>query len=100
MIGNRIKIANRIARKRFKRGIWGTCGVGDFRKNNTVCSCEMCRNPRRCSFTPKKGRPTAQERRSPTIESFDNESDDFWFDDHYCDSYVERYWNDKENNID
>ena len=73
MIGKRLKIANVIAKKRHKRSICSAPEFGYMRKNNTVCSCEMCRNPRRCSFTPKREKPTIQERRSPTIASFDSD---------------------------
>ena len=73
MIGIRLKKANLIARKRYKRKIWNVPEPGCLRKNNTVCSCEMCCNPRHCSFTPKKERPTIQERRSPDIEDFAQE---------------------------
>ena len=96
MIGNRLRKANLIAKKRFKRKFWNVPEPGCLRKNNTVCSCEMCRNPRRCSFTPKKERPTIQERRAPTIKSFDlsKESDSRYYDPEGV--YEEQYWKDVE----
>lgn len=82
MLGHRILRANVIAKRRFKHWYsdfdekdpsWLRSKqhlMGALRKTNTTCSCEMCRNPRRCSFTKVKERPTAQERRAPTVESY------------------------------
>ena len=65
MIGRRLRKANIIAEKRMNRGIWGVCGVGGLRKNNTVCSCQMCCNPRHCDWNPDKIKLTIQERKAP-----------------------------------
>lgn len=83
MLGHRIKKANLKSKKRFKKWYpdydtndpaWRNCPeerlFGSLRKTNVTCSCEMCRNPRRCSFTKIKERPTVQERRAPTVESY------------------------------
>jgi len=74
MIGIRLKRANLIAKKRYNRKIWSVPELGSLRKNNTVCSCEMCGNSRRCSYTPKNERPTVQERKAATIESFEEDT--------------------------
>jgi len=63
MIGHRLRKANLIAKKRYKRGVWGSCEVGSLRKNNTVCSCEMCCNPRRCGWSSGTDKLSIQERR-------------------------------------
>ncbi len=89
MLGYRIKKAKLKAKKRFKiwypdydatDPAWKNCPedalLGTLRKNSTVCSGECCRNPRRCTFTKVKERPTVQERRAPTIESFADDYDD------------------------
>lgn len=83
MIGKRLQIANQKAKQRFKNILhhydkdntaWGrlTIGkaVGQFRKYNGACSCEMCRNPRRCSWTSKKNKQTIQEQRAPKIKDW------------------------------
>jgi len=67
MTGNRIHTANLKAKKRLARGIWGVTCIGQLRKNNTVCSCQMCRNPRRTSWASNTDKLTAQERRAPKI---------------------------------
>ena len=68
--GIRLRKANLIAKKRYKRGIWNVPEFGCLRKNNTVCSCQGCRNERTSILTPKHKRPTVQERRSPNINDF------------------------------
>ena len=37
--------------------------VGMLAQHGKLCSCHMCCNPRRSEWTPKKERPTIQERR-------------------------------------
>jgi len=64
MIGSRLRKANLIAKRRFRRKIWNVPEPGCLRKNNTTCSCEMCCNPRRSKWTPKTKKPTIQERRA------------------------------------
>jgi len=52
---------NRIILKRYervRRGLWYVKGLGYFAKNNTVCSCWMCGNPRKYF-----GEVTVQERK-------------------------------------
>ena len=71
MLGHRIHKANLIAKKRYNRRFWNVPEPGYLRKNNTVCSCNMCCNPRHSSLTPKKERPTIQERRARTIKSYE-----------------------------
>ena len=70
MIGKRLRKANLIAKKRFKRKFWNVNEPGYLRKNNTVCSCEMCKNERRSIFSKKTERSTPQERRAPNINDF------------------------------
>ncbi len=70
MRGPRMIEATKKAKRRFKRKIWNVPEQGCLRKNNTVCSCQDCRNPRRSVLTPKHLKPTAQERRAPTISSY------------------------------
>lgn len=62
--GQRLSRANHIANKRAKRadGWWAYQHMGEFRKNNTVCSCQMCCNPRHCGWN--KIKETIQERRA------------------------------------
>ena len=85
MLGHRIRKAKQKARKRFKhwypdydpnKPLWvrfdQIAVLGALRKNSTVCSCEMCCNPRRSTFTPKHERPTVQERRAVTIQEGKN----------------------------
>lgn len=75
MIGNRLKIAKRIAKKRFKH--WypdfnlEDCysfskkeALGFFRKTNTRCSCHGCRNPRHSMHYNEKEKRTFQEKKS------------------------------------
>jgi len=83
MRGLRLKQANQIAARRFK--IWypdfdtnkkhwidrEDVLFGSLRKTNKKCSCEMCRNPRRCTFTKVKERQTVQERRAATVADFE-----------------------------
>ncbi len=38
--------------------------IGKHFKNRKKCSCEMCRNPRRSSFSKGKNKLTRQERRN------------------------------------
>lgn len=78
MRGKRLQIANQKALKRF-RTIFDNydkddpaCSrlpigkaIGMFRKSNGSCSCEMCRNPRRCGWTSGKEKRTIQERKAP-----------------------------------
>ena len=71
MIGERLHKANLLARKRYLRGIWGKTSVGRLRKNNTVCSCQMCRNIRRTSWASGKDKLTIQERRAAQIDEWD-----------------------------
>ncbi len=71
MIGKKLRKANLIAKRRFRRGFWKVPEPGCLRKNNTVCSCQMCRNERRSILTPKKYKTTAQERRAPDIKDFE-----------------------------
>ena len=75
MIGKRLKKANLIAKRRFNRGIWGTCEEGSLRKNNTVCSCPWCCNPRNSILTKGKERLTIQERKAPTIKDFEQKEE-------------------------
>jgi len=70
MIGHRMRKANLIAKKRFKRDCWNAPEPGSLRKNNTVCSCQDCRNERRSVLTKGSEKSTAQERRYQTVESF------------------------------
>ena len=63
MIGRRLRTANKIAKKRYKRKVWNVPEFGCLRKNNTVCSCQMCCNPRRCGWSSGKERLTVQERK-------------------------------------
>lgn len=84
MLGKRLRIANKKAFRRFKTQLphydetdpaWRKLpvgkAVGQFRKHNGACSCEMCRNPRRCSWTSKKNKQTVQERRAPKIKDWE-----------------------------
>lgn len=83
MIGNRLKKANLIAKKRSRREFWHSPEPGSLRKNNTVCSCEMCCNPRHCGWSSGKEKLTVQERRSPTVEDFNLQEEDnsqFYYD--------------------
>lgn len=86
MLGHRICKANLKAKQRFKiwypdydrnDPAWRNCPkeflFGSLRKTNVKCSCQMCRNPRHSTFTPKHSRPTIQERRAPTVKDFENE---------------------------
>jgi hypothetical protein len=86
MLGKRLEKANLVAEKRFKKRLnWGWFNgnfsnkldfdkiKGSLRKTGTECSCEMCRNERRCSWTKKSEKPTIQERKAPDV-------DDFWED--------------------
>ena len=68
MTGARIHTANLKAKQRLARGIWGKTDIGHLRKNNTVCSCQMCRNPRNSILTPGKEKRTVQERKAPEIQ--------------------------------
>jgi len=70
----RLRKANLLAKKRFK---WWYSDLdinqeparfGILRKTNTVCSCQMCRNPRHSVFYSEKEKLTRQERRAPQIE--------------------------------
>lgn len=70
MIGHRLRKANLIAKKRFKRKIWNVIDIGVLRKNNTSCPCSDCRNERRSVLTPRHRRPTVQERRAANIDDF------------------------------
>lgn len=64
MIGKRLRKANLLALKRQKRGVWvGDYPIGALRKNNTVCSCQMCRNPRHSVLTYGNEKLTVQKRR-------------------------------------
>lgn len=81
MLGKRLRIANMKAERRFKTQLadiydetdpaWKRLpidkAVGMFRKHNGACSCEMCRNPRRCGWTSRKNKQTIQERKAPTV---------------------------------
>lgn len=83
--GKRIEVANLKAKQRFKKILseyydendpaWRLLppgkAVGQFRKHNGACSCEMCRNPRRCSWTSKKNKLTVQEKRAPKIDDWE-----------------------------
>jgi len=70
----RLRKANLLAKKRFKR--WYSdldineeyARLGILRKTNTVCSCQMCRNPRHSVFYSEKEKLTRQERRAPQIQ--------------------------------
>ena len=82
--GKRLDKANLKAKQRFKTLLpdydendpaWGRIpigkAIGQFRKHNGACSCEMCRNPRHCSWTSKKNKQTIQERRAPKIKDWE-----------------------------
>jgi len=70
----RLRKANLLAKKRFKR--WYSdlnvnqedARFGKLRKTNTVCSCQMCRNPRHSVFYSEQEKLTRQERRAPQIQ--------------------------------
>ncbi len=84
MLGHRIRKANLKAKQRFKKWypdydandpIWRNCPedalFGSLRKNNVICSCQMCRNPRHSIFYNEEKKKTIQERKAPNIEDFD-----------------------------
>ena len=70
----RLRKANLLAKKRFQW--WYSdldineeyARLGILRKTNTVCSCQMCRNPRHSVFYSAKEKLTRQERRAPQVE--------------------------------
>jgi len=72
MIGRRLRKANHIAKKRFKRFIrfWDIKKpddhlhrIGMYRKGNVFCSCQACRNPRHSIFENNETKLTIQERK-------------------------------------
>lgn len=76
MLGVRLKKANIIARRRYKRFLaWGQLTnydkykhkFGPYRKTNVSCSCSDCGNPRRSWATNNVEKLTKQERRAPNV---------------------------------
>lgn len=60
MRGERLKKANKIAKKRAKRWPDATLPVGRYRKFNQTCSCPMCKKPRYKSKGQKKKRQRSE----------------------------------------
>ena len=81
MIGDRIKIAKRISKKRFqkwypdydpRKPMWKNfdkdAELGILRKTNVRCSKDCCCNPRHSKFYNEVEKLTIQERKAPTID--------------------------------
>jgi len=73
----RLRKANLIAKKRFLNWYPGMAispkRLGKLRKNNVVCSCHSCRNPRRSHYFNGQEQLTIQERKAPGIDDWSKE---------------------------